>query len=351
MAYMYSPGGLATLVEDPAIQRHNLPRLTPPTGPEVQALSALTKWMIEQIYTAGYMPSIITPQSEQALYILVRSYSLAFLRKATIFLHVSHGVDFAPSSDHNSPEFDRLSRLLKLPSLFDALFEFQAYRGNHSIKEQVSGWILSLAKHQHSKQIEEGHYIPRDTSETFGDPEIGPLIVNFSRNMALPHPVPFELIGLPKYFDVLMEEANRRKCPTTGKDLTDPALCLFCGEIFCSQAACCMKNKIGPANLHVEKYVSPPSGALLPPSSKPFSHSSQSYATINHIFFPDAPPPSAFSSPSANAPSSSSTSSRNPQLGLHPPPPPPQRNPAPRNPTAPGSTPPTSHAMARWIPV
>jgi E3 ubiquitin-protein ligase UBR1 len=263
MAYMYTTKGLTNLMEHPRSQRPNSPPPTPPTGSEVQALSALVEWMAEIVYTAGYAPNEFGQRSEQGLYGLIRSYSLAFLRKVTIFMHVNHGVDFTLSSDNESPELDRLSRLLRLPSLDDILSDFQPYSGKHSVKDQVSGWIVSLAKHEHGKLIEEGMYIPRHVTESFEEPKVGPLIINFSRNMCLPHPAPFELIGLPKYFDVLMEEANRRKCPSTGKDLTDPALCLFCGAIFCSQAVCCMKNKKGPANLHVEKYVPP---LPLPPS-------------------------------------------------------------------------------------
>lgn len=72
------------------------------------------------------------------------------------------------------------------------------------------------------------------------------------------HPAPLELIGLPQYFDILMEESQRRKCPTTGKEVSDPALCLFCGEIFCSQTVCCLtKDMRGGCNAHVEKCSSP----------------------------------------------------------------------------------------------
>jgi E3 ubiquitin-protein ligase UBR1 len=258
IAFMYHPGGLADLIENSGSERPLSPLLTPPTNSEVNALTKFAQWMMEIIYTAGYMPSNPVPRSEQALFALVRSYSLAFLRKATLLLHTSYGVDFSFSSDFESPELQRLSSLLKLPCLYDILSDFQPYSGKQSMKDQVSGWIVSLAKHQQSKQMEEGKYIPRHSSEGVGDPEAGPLIINFSRGLSLPHPAPLELIGLPKHFDVLMEEANRRRCPTTGKDLTDPALCLFCGDILCSQAVCCTKNGISPANLHVEKYVQPP---------------------------------------------------------------------------------------------
>jgi E3 ubiquitin-protein ligase UBR1 len=261
IAFMFSPRGLTDLMGDLGNEQTSSPPISPASDTEVQALSALTEWMSKTIYSAGYLPRRLDSRCEQALVALVRSYSLAFLRKATIFLHVSYGVEFPPTSHVESPELDRLSHLLNLPDLHDITADFEPYSGKQPIKDQVSGWILALAKYQHGKQIDEGNHIARHSSQGFQDPfteaQVGPLVVNFSRNMALSHPAPFELIGLPKYFDVLMEEANRRRCPTTGKELTDPALCLFCGAIFCSQAVCCIKNKIGPANLHVEKYVLP----------------------------------------------------------------------------------------------
>ncbi len=76
----------------------------------------------------------------------------------------------------------------------------------------------------------------------------------------LSHPGIFELIGLPKNYDTLIEECTRRRCPTKGKDITDPTICLFCGDVFCGQAICCAKDekdrrgrsvKIGGAQQHM----------------------------------------------------------------------------------------------------
>jgi E3 ubiquitin-protein ligase UBR1 len=82
------------------------------------------------------------------------------------------------------------------------------------------------------------------------------------QSAVLSHPGIFELVGLPKNYDTLIEECTRRRCPTTGKDLTDPSICLFCGEIFCGQAVCCAKDvkeggnkilKIGGSQQHLAK--------------------------------------------------------------------------------------------------
>jgi len=90
--------------------------------------------------------------------------------------------------------------------------------------------------------------------------------------LSLTHPTIFELVGLPKNYDTLMEETMKRRCPTTGKDVSDPILCLFCGEIFCGQSICCLKEgpdrrgrrsqQIGGAQQHMLKFV-------------PFAHPSQ----------------------------------------------------------------------------
>src|SRR5438045_8179113 len=74
----------------------------------------------------------------------------------------------------------------------------------------------------------------------------GSSIVNHkATDVSVGHPVIYELIGLPKNYDTLMEETMKRRCPTTGKDVNDAMLCLFCGDIFCGQSICCLKEEGG----------------------------------------------------------------------------------------------------------
>ena len=163
---------------------------------------------------------------------LICNYALPFLRKAVILLHTRYGVDFPSSglSDLEVPELDRLTRLLRLPAIDDMVREL-GFGGPTILRNTVYSWIAHYA-----------HNLKKRPS---------------SHRLRLSHPAILELVGLPKYFDLLMEETNRHRCPTTGKDLTDPSVCLFCGDIFCSQAVCCMQNrKKGGCNLHMEKYGS-----------------------------------------------------------------------------------------------
>jgi E3 ubiquitin-protein ligase UBR1 len=167
---------------------------------------------------------------------LAAKYALTFLRKIAILLHVQYGVEFPNIGSEyiELSELDRLTALLRLPSV-DKIFEsFAAGKEGNPLTPLAAGWIAHWNVFRSESRAEDGR----------------PL------NLSLAHPAIFELVGLPKYFDLLVEEANRRRCPVTGKDLSDPSICLFCGDIFCSQAVCCTgSGKLGGCNRHVARFV------------------------------------------------------------------------------------------------
>ncbi|SZF02973.1 unnamed protein product [Blumeria hordei] len=163
----------------------------------------------------------------------VRKYALAFLRKVALLLHVRHGVSLQSQSANLSKadELDRLTDALQLPSL-DQMF---CIENNPSLISLVKGWISQV-----------------------------PPALNKSSGLlpvSLSHPAIFELVGLPKNYDTLMEETMKRRCLTTGKDVCDPMLCLFCGVIICGQSVCCLKQgerggrimEIGGGQQHIKK--------------------------------------------------------------------------------------------------
>lgn len=200
---------------------------------EYSSLAGFVFWLTSTMSMNLLMPI----QEVEPLYKAMRIYALAFMRKAVILLHVAHGVDFPPTSvlTHKS-ELDKLLSLCKLPDLPTVISDFSEFTEDMPLPRLTRGWIQ-----QWTRDIESGK---KDL-------------------IRLSHPAPFELIGLPQYYDVLIEECQKRRCPTTGKNLSDPALCLFCGEIFCSQAWCCMKDKTrGGCNHHIEE-CSAPIGAYL----------------------------------------------------------------------------------------
>ncbi|KAF2240816.1 hypothetical protein BU26DRAFT_525723 [Trematosphaeria pertusa] len=166
------------------------------------------------------------------IYTMISTYALPYVRKTAILMHVRYGVELphVPLERVDESELDRLSFLMKLPSLHEMIASFVSRESaGHTTRSVVGGWI------RHWIWVREGKR------------PIQPSI-------SLSHPAIFELVGLPKNYDTLTDDAIRRKCPTTGKDLTDPSLCLFCGEIMCSQGVCCSANSHrGGCNQHQAK--------------------------------------------------------------------------------------------------
>ncbi|KAK2603854.1 E3 ubiquitin-protein ligase ubr1 [Conoideocrella luteorostrata] len=191
--------------------------------------------------TGFQQPGVDTLES---WYTFVKKYALVFLRKSAVFLYVKYGVDFnshvSSSQDADADELDRLTEALRVPNFDEicaAMTEDAAACGwPAATQDLVSGWI----KHQVI------------WIRGYGDMSVSSLVS---------HPGIFEIIGLPKTYDTLIEEATRKRCPTTGKDLTDPVICLFCGELLCSQSTCCQKTetigretiRIGGAQQHMRR--------------------------------------------------------------------------------------------------
>lgn len=206
------------------------------TNPDVlQSCDTFILSIVNYANIGGYrIPDRPAANASRSIYKLLTTYALPFLRKVTILLHVRYGVDFPDTgfADIDVPELDRLTKALRLPSLqelFTSLGDLTD--DNPSVTQSVvAGWI------DHWKW----------------EP---PTKLTASQGMRPSHPAIFELIGLPKHYDTLTHETMRRRCPTTGKELVDPTLCLFCGNIFCSQATCCNKSGLGGCNQHMEKSV------------------------------------------------------------------------------------------------
>ncbi|TDZ60777.1 E3 ubiquitin-protein ligase ubr1 [Colletotrichum trifolii] len=161
----------------------------------------------------------------QGYYTFVKKYALTFLRKSVVLLYVKYGVDF---NSHFSPqpdadELDRLTGALRVPT-FDEMCASVTEHGPScgwpaSTRALVDGWI----RHQ--------IMWPGDVESKLPEAAL------------ISHPGIFELVGLPKNYDALIEESTKRTCPTTGKDVSDPMICLLCGEVFCGQAVCCLKEE------------------------------------------------------------------------------------------------------------
>lgn len=166
-------------------------------------------------------------------YAFTKKYAQCFLRKAVILLYVKYGVDF---NSHISPqpeqdELERLTEALRLPD-FDNMCAALTPLGIHVgwpgslCDELVRGWICHDRKFGESKTLLHRRHVGN----------------------LLSHPGIFELVGLPKNYDTLIEECTKRRCPSTGKDISDPMICLLCGEVFCGQSNCCAVEDTSSSN-------------------------------------------------------------------------------------------------------
>ncbi|KAL2131572.1 hypothetical protein VTI74DRAFT_4896 [Chaetomium olivicolor] len=232
------------------------PPLDPSTAQLISFCQALCEMEVE--CAADPLVDVDRPQWEnkafdqpgldswEAWYVLLRKYALAFLRKCVVLLHVKYGVDFNSrvSPNPEQRELERLTEALRLPSLDEMLTALTPSQGaQHGWPAETARLVAGWVKHQ------------AEWPYNGGEKEL-------PESAVMSHPGIFELVGLPKNYDTLIEECTRRRCPTKGKDLTEPMICLFCGDIFCSQAVCCAKDvreerhrvlRIGGAQQHMRK--------------------------------------------------------------------------------------------------
>ncbi|KIX97587.1 uncharacterized protein Z520_06364 [Fonsecaea multimorphosa CBS 102226] len=247
LAFLLKPTALSKVGE--MLTQNHIRQASLPTSETEQrrSLEDIVLWIRQQIQQTDegrHFPNDLSPTTTGMLFKLCKVYALAFLRKSAVFFHVAHGVDFPTTagSEAGLPELERLCHLLHVPNIDDILRSFSEYSTSGTLKYRAGIWLQDCIRFEMMKK---------------GMPQLVGVPVRLM-GIKLLHPAPFELIGLPKYFDVLMEESHRQKCPTTGKEVLDPALCLFCGEIFCSQTVCCQtKDKRGGCNAHIEKCSSP----------------------------------------------------------------------------------------------
>ena len=200
--------------------------------------------------TPGSEPFLVyqSPKLLTLIYKALSVYALTFLRKSAILLNVRYGVDYPDTGfgDIDEPELERLTRTLNLPSISGMLMcAGESTNGEYTVQESmIAGWIRHWQWQQDQQMMLQSR--PTDTSEDS-------LRLSAYSSLRPQHPGIFELIGLPYQFDTLIYEVTRRRCPTTGNRLEDAALCLFCGDMFCSQASCCHKDKKGGCNQHMQK--------------------------------------------------------------------------------------------------
>ncbi|KAI1315623.1 hypothetical protein EDD11_000575 [Mortierella claussenii] len=197
---------------------------------------------------------------------LLKTYVLPFLRKSALLFDARYGVLFPetqPAMSTAEPlddEYARLAALLHLPELLPLCSKWTQ---NDLLKGLMTAWCedvvdLSLFNAFPGPQgselskilrIEEQGILPSSSTSssaaaastlTSGATARG---AQFLRPpIGLNHPAIYELVGLPKRLDSLFEQSIKYICPKCNTVPHDPALCLCCGTIVCSQSFCCLEG-------------------------------------------------------------------------------------------------------------
>ncbi|GIZ49057.1 hypothetical protein CKM354_001209700 [Cercospora kikuchii] len=236
-------------------------------APDTTALNAETlqlwKMVIAVMFSdeeQSHGPEVVDDSTAKLLRTLVDKYALAFLRKSAVLMMVRYGLEFdCPYNlDPEQPEMERLVRHLHMPSLNELCQTFVAESpAGQCFRTLTHRWLeqaRQVPSHPTNPDFNDIRYTNDSLSSLGTNYRISPQHPN-AQPITLAHPTILELVGLPKTYDTLTEEATKRKCPTTGKELVDPTLCLHCGEIFCSQAVCCKKDKtFGGCFQHMMKH-------------------------------------------------------------------------------------------------
>ena len=166
------------------------------------------------------------------------AHSLPFLRRAAI-LHNAIFTRFQPPLSEES-EFTRLLSLLRIPGPRDIVGR------RHGKSPHRTTSLSSIIETWDSTWLRPSHDY------------LKPIIHD---KIFLEHPVIYELLGLPKNIDVLIESTIGRKCLKCRQVPSSPAICLLCGDVVCQQSLCCMdhesgeESNYGECNTHMWEYV------------------------------------------------------------------------------------------------
>ncbi|KAF8975801.1 hypothetical protein BGZ46_008847 [Entomortierella lignicola] len=181
---------------------------------------------------------------------LLKSYVLPFLRKSALLFDARYGVLFPetqPAMSTAEPlddEYARLAALLHLPELLTLCTK---WLGDNSLSSILSAWcedavsFVRQGTDATSLTRVDVSMFTKGSSSSSSSSSSAPLpYVRIP--ISLNHPAIYELVGLPRRLDSLFEQSIKYVCPKCNTVPHDPALCLCCGVIVCSQSFCCLEG-------------------------------------------------------------------------------------------------------------
>ncbi|KAG9323094.1 hypothetical protein KVV02_006809 [Mortierella alpina] len=245
------------LASEPRISSYTDHALQPLDPHVASALMTFVRYVMDTLrMPAAQQTKFLHQVPDRLLLKLLRTYVLPFLRKSALLMDARHGVLFPetqPAMSTAEPlddEYARLAALLHLPELLPMCTKWVQ---DDLLKSLISTWcedavtvstagvrapdMSSLLRMGRSAALVAGE----SSSSSSSSSSAGPLpFVHLP--IGLNHPAIYELVGLPRRLDALFEQSIKYICPKCNTVPHDPALCLCCGTIVCSQSFCCLEG-------------------------------------------------------------------------------------------------------------
>ncbi|KAF9180948.1 hypothetical protein BGZ51_005784 [Haplosporangium sp. Z 767] len=252
---------------EPRIANYTEHTLEPLSPEDASALNSLVTFVITSLgLPESQKNQFLDKMPDRLLLKLLKTYVLPFLRKSALLMDARYGVLFPetqPAMSTAEPlddEYSRLAALLHLPELLPLCTK---WAGDDLLKDLVRAWcedavtlkvsdsILASQTHSMSNVIRMGSSTVFTSISGQGSPSSSssssyntPAVTGQSNQLSigLNHPAIYELVGLPRRLDALFEQSIKYICPKCNTVPHDPALCLCCGIIVCSQSFCCLEG-------------------------------------------------------------------------------------------------------------
>ncbi|KAF9169045.1 hypothetical protein BGX20_010877 [Mortierella sp. AD010] len=240
------------------------PRIAAYTEHSLEPLSPehASKW---RAFVTYVMRSLGMPEAQQSQFFdkmpdrlfmkLLKSYVLPFLRKSALLFDARYGVLFPetqPAMSTAEPlddEYARLAALLHLPEFWPLCTKWME---DDLLKNILSAWCEDTVNYvrqgattgSHASEVASLARMDASlSSSSSSSSSSSAAAVPFVRiPIGLNHPAIYELVGLPRRLDSLFEQSIKYICPKCNTVPHDPALCLCCGIIVCSQSFCCLEG-------------------------------------------------------------------------------------------------------------
>ncbi|RKP09604.1 hypothetical protein THASP1DRAFT_14054 [Thamnocephalis sphaerospora] len=203
---------------------------------EVEALCSLAKSVLADAgLDDAQIVELFTRIDGPHLFKLVRTFALPFLRRCAILLFTRFAMPLPTAPTAATAEFDRLCAQLSLPSFTELN---RVLVGGGKLRDLVRHWCTL---HAEQARTTLGH----DIDHTI-------LSKAHLSTISLQQPGIYELVPLPTKLDRLFELTMLRTCRKCHQRPTQPALCLVCGVLLCSQGFCCIENGRGECHMHMQ---------------------------------------------------------------------------------------------------